>query len=121
MTLNIILILIAVGLAAGTLSGLIGIGGGILIVPMLVLIGLSQQEAQGTSLAVMLPPVAFLAVYNYHKSGLIDWRYAIVIALCFVVGSYFGSKIAIGIDQKTLKKIFGGILLVIAGKMIFGK
>ncbi|MGG7035805.1 MAG: sulfite exporter TauE/SafE family protein [Flavobacterium sp.] len=121
MTTITILTLITIGLAAGMLSGLIGVGGGIIIVPMLLLIGLTQQQAQGTSLAVMLPPIAFLAVFNYHKAGFIDWRYAIVISLFFIVGSYFGSKIAISIDQKTLKKIFGGILLIIASKMLLGK
>lgn len=121
MTTITILTLIIVGLAAGMLSGLIGIGGGIIIVPVLLLIGLTQQQAQGTSLAVMLPPIAFLAVLNYHKAGFIDWRYAIIIALFFIAGSYFGSKIAISIDQKTLKRIFGGILLLIASKMLLGK
>ncbi|HNP33661.1 MAG TPA: sulfite exporter TauE/SafE family protein [Flavobacterium sp.] len=116
-----ILILVCIGLIAGMLSGLIGIGGGIIIVPMLVLIGLTQQQAQGTSLAVMLPPVAFLAVINYHKAGQIEWKYAIIISACFIIGSYFGSKIAINIDQKTLKKIFGAVLLIIAGKMLLGK
>ncbi len=121
MTTTIILILISIGLGAGMLSGLIGVGGGIIIVPMLLIVGLTQQQAQGTSLAVMLPPIAFLAVINYHKAGLIDWRYAMLISLFFIVGSYFGSKIAISIDQKTLKRIFGGILLIVASKMLFGK
>lgn len=121
MTTTVILILICLGLTAGILSGLIGIGGGIIIVPMLLVIGLSQQQAQGTSLAVMLPPIAFLAVINYHKAGQIEWKYAMIIAAFFIVGSYFGSKIAISIDQKILKKIFGIILLVVAGKMLFGK
>src|SRR5688572_27481356 len=107
MTATIILTLVVIGLFAGILSGLIGVGGGIIIVPMLLFLGLTQQEAQGTSLAVMLPPIAFLAVLNYHKAGLIDWKYAVIISLFFIVGSYFGSKVAINIDQKTLKKIFG--------------
>jgi uncharacterized protein len=110
-----------IGLIAGILSGLIGVGGGIVMVPMLVLLGFTQHQAQGTSLAALLPPVTILAVINYHKSGYIDWRYAIIISLIFVIGGYFGSKIAVHIDQKMLKKIFGLILLIIAGKMIFGK
>jgi hypothetical protein len=121
MTTETILILICVGLVSGILSGLIGIGGGIIIVPMLLLLGLSQQQAQGTSLAVMMPPIAFLAVLNYHRAGLIEWKYAVIISVLFIVGSYFGSKIAIDIDQKTLKKIFGFILLLIAGDMLFSK
>src|SRR5690606_40681932 len=115
MTTTTFLMLLLIGLVAGMLSGLIGIGGGIIIVPMLLYIGLTQQQAQGTSLAVLLPPVAFLAVINYHKAGAIDWRYALIIAGFFIIGSYFGSKIALNIDQRTLKKIFGVILLIIAG------
>ncbi|AWA31541.1 permease [Flavobacterium magnum] len=121
MTTGVFLVLICIGLIAGMLSGLIGIGGGIIIVPMLLIIGLTQQQAQGTSLAVMLPPIAFLAVLNYHQAGQINWKYAIIISLCFIIGSYFGSKIAITIDQKMLKRIFGVVLLIVAGKMLFGK
>ncbi|WP_291122356.1 TSUP family transporter, partial [Flavobacterium sp. UBA6046] len=100
MTVGTIFILICIGLVSGMLSGLIGIGGGIIIVPMLLLLGLTQQQAQGTSLAVMLPPIAFLAVLNYHRAGQIEWKYAVVISAFFIVGSYFGSKLAISIDQK---------------------
>lgn len=121
MTVVTIFILICIGLVSGILSGLIGIGGGIIIVPMLLVLGLTQQQAQGTSLAVMLPPIAFLAVLNYHRAGQIEWKYALIISAFFIVGSYFGSKIAINIDQKTLKKIFGFLLLLIAGDMLFRK
>ena len=121
MNVSTVLILLFVGLIAGMLSGLIGIGGGIIIVPMLLYVGLTQQQAQGTSLAVMLPPIAFLAVLNYHKAGQIEWKHAIIIAVFFVIGSYYGSKIAINIDQKTLRKIFGVVLLIIAGKMLTTK
>lgn len=115
MTLQTIIIVMCIGLVAGVLSGLIGIGGGIIMVPMLLLLGFSQQQAQGTSLAALLPPVTILAVLNYHKAGFIDWRYAILISLVFVIGGYFGSKIAVNIDQRTLKKIFGFVLLFVAG------
>jgi uncharacterized protein len=91
------------------------------MVPVLVIAGLSQHAAQGISLAAMLPPVTFLAVVNYYKEGYIDWRYAVVIALFFILGAYLGSKFAIKIDQKLLRKLFGVIMLVIAGRMIFGK
>lgn len=121
MSLQIVLMLIAIGISAGILSGLIGIGGGIVMVPMLLLLGFSQQEAQGTSLAALLPPVTLLAVINYHKEGYIDWRYALTIALFFVIGGFLGSKIAIRLDQKILKKIFAVILLLIGGKMLLGK
>lgn len=121
MSLTTIILVMCIGLVAGILSGLIGIGGGIIMVPMLLFLGFSQQQAQGTSLAALLPPVTILAVLNYHKAGFIDWRYAIIISLVFVIGGYFGSKIAVNIDQRTLKRIFGFILLIIAGKMIFSK
>ncbi len=121
MTISTLLMLMLIGLLAGMLSGLVGIGGGIIMVPLLLLLGLSQHQAQGTSLAVLVVPVTAVAVFNYYKEGYIDWRLAAVIALFFVVGGYFGSKLAISIDQKILKKIFGVVLLLIAGKMILGK
>jgi len=122
MTIQIVLSLVIIGILAGILSGLVGIGGGIIMVPMLVVfLGLSQHQAQGTSLAVLVVPVTAIAVYNYYKEGYIDIKYAAIIALFFVIGGYFGSKLAIGIDQKMLKKIFGVVLLLIAGKMLLEK
>ena len=121
MTIQTVVLLMFIGLIAGILSGLIGIGGGIIMVPMLLILGFSQQQAQGTSLAALLPPVTLFAVINYHKAGFIDWRYAIIISLVFVIGGYFGSKIAVNIDQKTLKKIFGVLLLLIGAKMLLTK
>jgi len=122
MTLTTLLLLIIIGLCAGILSGLIGIGGGILMVPMFVLfMGITQHNAQGLSLAVMLPPVTFLAVYNYHKGGEIDWKVALIVSIMFIIGGYFGSKLALQIDQRLLKKIFGGLMLIVALKLLFGK
>lgn len=122
MTTTIILSLVLIGLLAGILSGLVGVGGGIIMVPMLVLLlGFSQHQAQGTSLTVLVVPVTALAVFNYYKEGYINWKYAAIIAVFFVVGSYFGSKLAVGIDQKMLKKIFGVVLIIIAGKMLLEK
>lgn len=122
MTLHTILSLVIIGIMAGILSGLVGVGGGVVMVPMLVLfLGFSQHQAQGTSLAVLVVPVTAIAVYNYYKEGYIDWRYATIIAVFFVIGGYFGSKLAINIDQKMLKKIFGVVLLLIAGKMLLEK
>lgn len=121
MTIQTVLLLMLIGLTAGVLSGLIGIGGGIILVPLLLLMGFSQQQAQGTSLAALLPPVTLLAVMNYHKAGLIDWRFAIVISAVFVVGGYFGSNIAIHVDQKMLKKIFAVVLFLIGGVLFFEK
>lgn len=122
MSVQIILSLVLIGVLAGILSGLVGVGGGVIMVPLLVLLlGFNQHQAQGTSLAVLVVPVTAVAVYNYYKEGYIDWRYAAIIAVFFVIGGFFGSKIAIGLDQKILKKIFGVILLLIAGKMLLEK
>lgn len=122
MTIHSILILVVIGILAGWLSGLVGIGGGIIMVPLSVyFLGFSQHQAQGTSLSVLMVPVTAFAVYNYYKEGYVDWRYAAIIAVFFVVGGFFGSKLAIGIDQKILKKVFGVLLLIIAGKMLLGK
>lgn len=122
MDIQIVLSLVLIGILAGILSGLVGVGGGVIMVPLLVLLlGFNQHQAQGTSLAVLVVPVTAVAVYTYHKEGFIDWRYVGIIAVFFVIGGYFGSKIAVGLDQKILKKVFGFILLIIAGKMLLGK
>ncbi|OGS71438.1 MAG: permease [Flavobacteria bacterium RIFCSPLOWO2_12_FULL_35_11] len=125
MTVTTILILIIIGLSAGILSGLVGVGGGIVMVPLFVLfLGLTQHNAQGLSLAVMLPPVTFLAVYNYHTAGTggnIDWRIALTVSLLFAIGGFIGSKIALQIDQRMLRKIFGVFMLFVAVKLIFTK
>jgi uncharacterized membrane protein YfcA len=122
MSITTIVSLLIIGLLAGMLSGLVGVGGGIIMVPMLVmLLGFSQHQAQGTSLAVLVVPVTAIAVFNYYKEGYINWKYAAVIAVFFVVGTYFGSKLAISLDQKMLKKIFSIVLIIIAGKMLLEK
>lgn len=122
MTFNTILTLVLIGILAGILSGLVGVGGGVVMVPLLIFFfGYSQHQAQGTSLAVLAVPVTLLAAYNYHKEGHLDWRYAAVIAVCFVLGGFIGSKVAISLDQKMLKKVFGVILLFVAGKMLLSK
>jgi len=122
MTTTTIVILIIIGIAAGIFSGLIGVGGGLIMIPLfVVLLGLNQHQAQGLSLAVMLPPVTFLAALNYHRAGAIDWRMALIVSAFFIIGGYFGSKFALKIDQQTLKKVFGVVILVVALKMIFGK
>ena len=119
MTVTTIVSLIVIGLLAGILSGLVGVGGGIIMVPLLILfLGFSQHQAQGTSLTVLVVPVTALAVFNYYKQGYINWKYALVIALFFVIGGYFGSKLAISIDQKMLKKIFSIVLLLVGVKLL---
>jgi len=115
-----IIMLIIVGLAAGTLAGLVGVGGGVIIIPALVyILGFTQKEAQGTSLGILLLPVGILAVVNYYKQGYIDIKAVIIISLAFVIGGFFGSKLALSISQDTLRKVFGTLLLVLAIKMLF--
>jgi uncharacterized membrane protein YfcA len=120
MTIATIIIIILTGLAAGILGGMVGIGGGIIIVPALVyFLAFSQHQAQGTSLALMLFPVGILGVINYYKKGYVDFRYAGLLAIGFVVGSYLGSKFSLSLPQLTVKKIFAVIMLLVALKMLF--
>ena len=121
MSSTLLLFLVLIGLSAGLLSGILGIGGGVIMVPLLLLLGFSQHQAQGTSLAAMLPPVTLLATLQYAKEGHVDWKIALVISASFIIGGLFGSKIAIFFDEKVLKKIFGTLMLIIAVKMIVGK
>ena len=108
-----------IGLFAGTASGLIGIGGGVIIVPCLIYIfGFSQHAAQGTTLAMMIPPIGLLAAWTYYKNGHINFNAAGLICVGFILGGYLGAKFAIGFSEVALRKIFGGCLLVIAGYMI---
>lgn len=114
-----ILLLIIIGLASGILSGLVGVGGGIIIVPALVFfLGFSQQQAQGTSLGLLLLPIGILAVFNYYNKGYIDIKAVAVMTLAFVVGGWVGSKLAVSLSQETLKKIFAIILLYTAVRML---
>ena len=122
MTINEIIILCITGVLAGIIAGSLGVGGGIIIVPALVFIlGFTQHHAQGTSLAVLLFPVGILAVINYHKNGYVNYKFAVILIITFIIGSYFGGLIAVHIPAKELKKIFGILLLLAGIKMIFGK
>lgn len=115
-----ILILILIGLAAGVLSGMFGVGGGIIIVPALILfLGMTQHEAQGTSLGLMLLPIGILAAWNYFNTGNLNVRAGLIIALTFVIGGYFGSKMALGLQEIWLKRIFGVLMLLVALRFIF--
>ncbi len=110
---------IIVGLFAGVVSGTIGIGGGVVIIPCLVYIfGFSQHAAQGTTLAMLIPPIGFLAALTYYKQGHVNFIVAGLMCLGFVLGGYFGSKFAVGLPEVILRKVFGGCLLLIAGYMI---
>ncbi|MEO8794805.1 MAG: sulfite exporter TauE/SafE family protein [Daejeonella sp.] len=120
--MGIFLILILIGLTAGALSGLIGIGGGVIIIPALIfMLGFSQQTAQGTTLALMIPPIGLLAAYAYYKEGYVDIYAAAIICIGFVAGSYFGAKYAAGIPEVMLRKVFSVLLILIAIKMFFSK
>ncbi len=115
-----ILIIILIGIAAGMLSGLVGIGGGLIIVPSLVyFLGMSQHSAQGTSLGMILLPVGILAVLAYYKQGHVDPKIVGLLAIGFVAGSYFGSKISLNLPQETVKRIFAILMIIIAVKMMF--
>jgi uncharacterized membrane protein YfcA len=115
-----ILIIILVGVAAGILSGLVGVGGGIIIVPALVyFIGFSQKTAQGTSLALIMLPVGIFGVIQYYKQGHVDYRIVGILAIGFLAGSFFGSKLALSISQESLKKAFATLMIIIAVKMLF--
>jgi uncharacterized membrane protein YfcA len=120
MSLQDVIMLILIGLFAGIASGFIGIGGGVVMVPALVYImGLSQHEAQGTSLILMLPPIGILAVMNYYKAGQVNIWYGVIIAIAFVIGGYFGSKFALKMSPNKVKLIFGILMLYISFKMIY--
>jgi uncharacterized membrane protein YfcA len=115
-------ILILFGLAAGIMSGLLGIGGGIFIIPVLVfLLGFSQQTAQGTTLAMMVPPIGLLAAWAYYKAGFVDIKVAGLMCIGFFIGGFFGAKLATALSGVTLSRIFGVAMLVVSIKMILAK
>ncbi|MDP3441613.1 MAG: TSUP family transporter [Ignavibacteria bacterium] len=117
-----IIILLLVGLAAGLMSGVLGIGGGIIIVPMLVgILGYTQKQAQGTSLGLLLLPIGILAVANYYKADLINVKAVLIMVTTFVIGSYVSSKFAINLPDDILKKIFAVFLFFYAIKLFMGK
>ena len=122
MSIYQISILLFIGICAGFLSGMVGIGGGIVIVPMLVyFLGFDQHSAQGTALFMFLFPIGILGVMNYYNKGHVDMKTAAIIASTFILGSYFGSKLSLSIDKATITKVFGILFLIISLKMIFAK
>ena len=119
MSVSTFIILIIIGLLAGILSGLVGVGGGILMIPLLIIfLGLTQHQAQGTALFAMLPPIGILAAFNYYKEGFVKWEYAIIIAFSFVIGGYLGSKLSLSLPPQMVRRIFGVIMLIGAIKLI---
>lgn len=116
------MIIAIIGLAAGLLGGMFGLGGAIIIIPALVMLsGYSQQMAQGTTLMMMVLPVGGLAAFQYYQKGFVDVKAAIIMAVFFFAGGYFGAKYATSIPQDILKKTFAVLLVGIAVKMWFEK
>ena len=119
MTIETVLLLIVVGLAAGVLSGMVGVGGGIIVVPALVIfLGFSQHQAQGTSLGLLLLPVGILAVMNYYNKGFIDIKVVAIMSIAFILGGWLGSKLSLSLPQDTVKKIFAIVLFYTAFRMM---
>lgn len=117
-----ILILVMIGLMAGVFGGMFGVGGAVIMIPALVyFLSADQQLAQGTSVAIMLPPIGLFAAYNYYKAGMVNTWWAVIIAISFMVGGYFGSKIALALPENLLRKLFGILLIILALRMIFMK
>ncbi|MGF1500053.1 MAG: TSUP family transporter [Elainellaceae cyanobacterium] len=107
------------GLAVGALSGLVGIGGGVLITPALIyLFSFDQKLAQGTTLALLVPPIGILGAWAYYREGFVDVRAAAFICTGFFVGGFLGAKYAVNLDPLLLRRIFGTSLLVVALRMI---
>lgn len=110
------------GLLVGVLSGMVGVGGGIILVPVLVMFfGFSQHLAQGTSTAMLLPPIGVLAAWTYYKNGMVDVRAAALLCAGFVLGGLFGAQLAVALPKELLRRSFGLVLFGISLKLIFGK
>lgn len=111
-----------IGLMGGVFSGVFGIGGGAIIIPALVYVfGMTQHQAQGTCLAILLPPISILAVLRYHQEGHILWPVAVFVCLGFVFGSYLGADWIQQVSGVHLKKAFGVFLIILGLNMIFFK
>ncbi len=122
MNLYTLLVLVLIGLLAGVFGGILGISGAVIIIPNLVFfIGLSQKEAIGTSIAFAIPPIGIMAMFNYYKAGQVNFKYALILAIAFVIGSFFSSKFATNIPENIMKKIFSIFLIIVAIKMFFSK
>ena len=120
--MNEILILLIIGLAAGLVSGVLGIGGGIIVIPMLVgFLGYTQKDAQGTSLGLLLLPIGIFAVINYYKAGHVNLKAAGIMVITFVIGSYLSSLYAVNLPEGVLKRIFAVFLILYALKLLMGK
>jgi uncharacterized protein len=122
MSINEIMILLLIGLAAGMIAGALGVGGAIIIVPALVFFfNMSQHTAQGTSLAILLFPVGILAFLTYFRHGFVNFKVAVIVMIAFVIGGYFGSLLSVNLPERPIKIMFGVLLLAAGLKMILGK
>lgn len=123
MEINNLVLLIITGFLAGIIAGGFGVGGGIILIPALVLIfGMTQHQAQGTTLAVFCIPLGFMiAAYNYHKKGFINYKFALILIFSFFIGSYLGSLLSVRLPEAVVKRAFGVLIVVVGIKMIFGK
>lgn len=114
-------ILIGVGIFVGIYSGIMGLGGGTVMIPVLVLLlGFDQHQAVGTSLAVMIPPVTLPAVIEFYRKGVVDLRIAAWIALGFLGGAFLGGFVANKLNDTALRLIFGFILIYVGGYTLLG-
>lgn len=119
MTAELVILILLIGLAAGVLSGLVGVGGGLIIVPALIFfLGFSQHQAQGTSLGLLLLPVGILAVVNYYNKGNVDVKVVAIMSVAFIAGGWLGSKLALRLPEDTVKKIFAVFLFYSAFKLL---
>lgn len=119
---NQIILLILIGLCAGAISGLVGIGGGVIIVPILIFFfGFTQHQAQGTTLALLVPPIGFLAAHTYFKEGFVDIRVALLICIGFFIGGLIGSKFAINMPKEILQKVFATAIIFVGMYMLMKK
>jgi len=120
MNIFVVLGLLLLGIIAGYFSGLVGIGGGVIFVPALILwFGFNEHTAQGTTLALLIPPIGILAVLSYYHKGYVDIKTAIIICIGFVIGGYLGGKMAVGLSESVLKRTFAIALIAIGAKMLF--
>lgn len=111
-----------IGVTTGIISGLIGIGGGVLLIPALVyLMNFGQHVSQGTTLAAMVPPIGILAAYQYYKSGFVNIPVALIISIGFLLGGFLGAKFALNIDGYILRKLYGLLLFILSIGIFFGK
>lgn len=120
MSIGYVIGIIVIGIFAGILSSMVGIGGGVVIVPSLVLLlGLSQHTAQGTTLAMLSFPVSLVAAWTYTQKGMVDWKVAMILCVGFVAGGFFGSRMAVNLSPQVIKKVFAVIMILIAVKYLF--